>query len=410
MKRSFTIFSIGLNLALLAALVFCAKNPRFHSQPKKAKAARDSQILVRQTQIVVSTNHFTADAVAKFNWSAIESEDYPAYIANLRAVRCPEKTIFDVLFADIEKLFAERKAKLETPDKFWLTGDDLEKARLAKINKLLELQEEKRALIQALLHSELDWEMMHDWYEEKELGLYAGFLSDSQAERALSVVKKFGDRIEAVGARAGSLLIPEDAEEKKKWYAAMRSALGGIISAGELEEAELRLICLLSYLFSNNDLKDSKLTGPELRQITQLQLRLDNPLERELIEYNGEDSTPEELSKQNFLQEVKKFLGEVRFQQFLRAHDKEFEQLCQLTEQNGLRSQIAMGVYEIQQVALLESSRIREDRSLRRKEQRLELESFEQSTRDAVQQLLGEKASANYATNGGNWLKELKKP
>ena len=189
----------------------------------------------------------------------------------------------------------------------------------------------------------------------------------------------------------------------------MRSALGGTISSADLEEGELRMICLISYLFSSSDLKESKLTGPELRQITQLKSQFDSPLERELIKYNGEDSSPEELAKQNFHEQAKKFLGEVRFQQFLRAHDEEFERLCKLTEQNGLRAQTAMGVYEIQLAALLESTQVRENRALLRKERRLELQTIEQSARDAVQQLLGEKGMAAYSTNGGNWIAELGK-
>ena len=165
----------------------------------------------------------------------------------------------------------------------------------------------------------------------------------------------------------------------------MKLALGEIVSLADLEEGELRMICVLSSLFSESELKESKLTGPELRQITQLKLRFDNPLEHEVVKYDGEDSAPEELSKQEFLKQIRKFLGEVRFTQYLRAHDHEFEQLCQLTESSGLRPQIAMAVFEVQSAAMLESLQIREDNALRRKERRLQLDSIEQSARDAIQ-------------------------
>src|SRR5437667_8824635 len=36
----------------------------------------------------------------EFRWSQIESEDYPTYIANLRAIGVPEKTIRDIVLAD----------------------------------------------------------------------------------------------------------------------------------------------------------------------------------------------------------------------------------------------------------------------------------------------------------------------
>ena len=410
MNRRLNAISIGLNLLLLGILVFWLKPSLIFSPPKsQSKIVVPFHPKMIRTIRIINETHAPVASV-RFHWRELESEDYPTYIANLRAVHCPEKTIFDIVFADIEKLFTERKTKLEAPDQFWLTGDDLEKVRLAKLTKAFELQEEKRALIQALLNSELDWEVVQAWYKEKELGLFVGYLEDSQAVRALSVAKKFADLIKEVDTRAGGLLIPEDADEKKKGYAEMRSALGGIVSSGEWEEGELRAVCMISYLFSNSDLKESKLTGSELRQIMQLKLRLDNPLERELGKYEGEDSTPEELSKQNFLEGVKVLLGESHFQQFLRSHDNTFDKLCEVVAGNGLRPQIAMAVFEIQSAASLESAQVRENRALLRKDRRLELKTIEQSTREAVQQMLGEKGMAAYSTNGGNWMFELGKP
>ncbi|MEO5804847.1 MAG: hypothetical protein ABIR24_15090 [Verrucomicrobiota bacterium] len=346
--------------------------------------------------------------VTKFHWHDIESEDYPAYIANLRAVRCPEKTIFGILFADIEKLFAERKKRLESERTFWLAGDDFEMTRLAREKRLFDLLDEKRALIKTLLHSDLDWEIMQSWYEEKLLGLLAGFVPDAEAERALSVAKKFVDRIEKVDQNSGGLLIPEDAEEKNKRYAEMKSVLG--LASADLEEGELRMICLFGNLFSNDATKESNLTGQELRQITQLKQRFDNPLEHELLKYDGNDSGPEELSKQKFFEEVKSFLGEVRFQRFLRAHDRGFEQLCNLAEENGLRPQITMALFEVQSAATLAALQMREDTALPRKERWLQLQAIEQSTREAIEQMLGEKMLARYSTNVGDWLKELGRP
>ena len=405
MNRLFNTISIGLNFVLLGVFLFCLKPS--HPEIKTAESS-SAPTVVQAIKVMSVTN---APALSpKFQWRDVESEDYPTYIANLRAVHCPEKTIFDILFADIEKLFAERKKKLEVPDKFWLTGDDLEKARLAKLTKLSELAEEKRALIKTLLNSDLDWEVMQEWYKEKEMGLFVGFVPDSQAERSLSVAKKFAERLEDVKKRAGGLLIPEDAEENRKIYSEMRLALGGIVSSVDLEEGELRMVCLINYLFANERLKESKLTGPELRQITQFKLQLDNPLERELVQYDGEDSSPEELSQQKFLEQVKKFLGEVRFQQFLRASDNEFDQLCKVGEVNGLRPQIALAVFDVRSAAKLEVLQIHEDRSLRRKEQRVQISSVWQSMHDAIAQMLGEKMMAQYSTNGGGWLTDFGKP
>ena len=47
-----------------------------------------------------------------FQWSTLESADYPTYMANLRNVGCPEITIRDIISADIAALYAQKRAAL----------------------------------------------------------------------------------------------------------------------------------------------------------------------------------------------------------------------------------------------------------------------------------------------------------
>jgi len=52
-----------------------------------------------------------------FSWQEVESADYPTYIANLRYIGCPEQTIRDIIIADINALYARKRAtELVTPD------------------------------------------------------------------------------------------------------------------------------------------------------------------------------------------------------------------------------------------------------------------------------------------------------
>ena len=45
----------------------------------------------------------------RFDWRQIEASDYPAYIANLRAIHCPEQTVRDIITADVANLFARHR-------------------------------------------------------------------------------------------------------------------------------------------------------------------------------------------------------------------------------------------------------------------------------------------------------------
>jgi hypothetical protein len=47
-----------------------------------------------------------------FSWKQIESTDYRAYLANLRAIGCPEETVQDIIRADVHGLYAKKRAEL----------------------------------------------------------------------------------------------------------------------------------------------------------------------------------------------------------------------------------------------------------------------------------------------------------
>lgn len=53
-----------------------------------------------------------AEAVPPFRWSQIESTNYLAYVANLRSIYCPERTIRDLIVAEMEGLYGPRRDQL----------------------------------------------------------------------------------------------------------------------------------------------------------------------------------------------------------------------------------------------------------------------------------------------------------
>ncbi len=51
-----------------------------------------------------------------FCWSQIESSDYRAYVRNLRGIGCPERTVRDIIHADIDGLYTTRRQDLHLPE------------------------------------------------------------------------------------------------------------------------------------------------------------------------------------------------------------------------------------------------------------------------------------------------------
>jgi hypothetical protein len=52
-------------------------------------------------------------AAAAFHWSQVESDDYPTYISNLRAIGCPEQTISLIVTGELNAVYAEKRQQLE---------------------------------------------------------------------------------------------------------------------------------------------------------------------------------------------------------------------------------------------------------------------------------------------------------
>lgn len=153
-KLLFTfLVSIALNVLLLIGCWI-----RFHPERRLATIPASVPSSLPEAAIIRTNTIVVTNAPAVLDWRAVESEDYKNYIANLRAIGCPEKTIRDIIVADVNELYRHRF--LETFPatnrvEYWKPGDAL--AHLIdeeKVAKLQEFGKEKRELITALLGSD----------------------------------------------------------------------------------------------------------------------------------------------------------------------------------------------------------------------------------------------------------------
>ena len=100
--------SILLNCTLLGCLAFLLLTGRRGPLPVEVSATADNPSPVTEVAIRVPLAAPTAEA-RPFYWRQIESADYRIYIANLRAIGCPEQTIRDIITADVDSLCAARR-------------------------------------------------------------------------------------------------------------------------------------------------------------------------------------------------------------------------------------------------------------------------------------------------------------
>jgi hypothetical protein len=156
MRCSKAAVAVSLTFNLLLASAYLLGFPR---PPKSSDRVIEEASASRKKVQIVEKNRTNIVAVAAparvFDWHTVESEDYREYIANLRKIGCPEKTIRDVIVADVNDLYRERYRKLfPTTNRvgYWKPGNPL--ANLFDEEMIATqrvLQVEKRDLIRTIL-------------------------------------------------------------------------------------------------------------------------------------------------------------------------------------------------------------------------------------------------------------------
>ncbi|MDB6110242.1 MAG: hypothetical protein JWR69_1992 [Pedosphaera sp.] len=113
-KRALQI-SAFLNLAVLATLAWVLASGRtiHFSLPAEPASATIPRIAVLADHPLSVLPEAALQAESKpFHWSQLEAADYRVYVANLRAIGCPELTIRDIISADVDGLYSEKRQAL----------------------------------------------------------------------------------------------------------------------------------------------------------------------------------------------------------------------------------------------------------------------------------------------------------
>src|SRR6266705_6788254 len=146
--RVLALISLGVNIALAAAFVLTARQlSRSRSvEPAGAGSASTSQ---GGTNIVLRRQFFS--------WRAVESDDYPTYVSNLREIGCPEQTIRDIIIADVNALYSRRRGlEIVTPEQQWWRAVPDSNVVQVATEKIRALEDERRGLLGRLLGT--NWE------------------------------------------------------------------------------------------------------------------------------------------------------------------------------------------------------------------------------------------------------------
>ncbi|HVV01263.1 MAG TPA: LysM peptidoglycan-binding domain-containing protein [Verrucomicrobiae bacterium] len=371
--RRLGILSLGINL-LLAAGLWAALHQigvRANSGAPKDLAPTNSQ----NPKVIVRRQFFS--------WSEVESSDYPTYIANLRDIGCPEQTIRDIIIADVNSLFAKRRAtELVTSEQQWWRSDPDTNVLAVAAEKSRALEDERRALLTRLLGT--NWEAGDIVSLPRPTrpgvlldGPVLGQLSVDTKEAVQEVSLRSEDKLQAYIDSQRAQGKDPDPVEIAKLRAETRQELSKVLTAPELEEF------LLRYSQNANDLRTDfgqlQYFNPSAEEFRAV-FRATDQIDQQLALLADATDANSVAQKKNLLAErenaIKIALGPDRYQDYHLLQDPAYRDAVAAADAAGTPD-AAQTIYQINLATLAEQDRIRGDTNLTDAQRLIELKRVE---------------------------------
>jgi murein DD-endopeptidase MepM/ murein hydrolase activator NlpD len=317
-----------------------------------------------------------------FSWQDIESADYPLYIAKLRLIGCPEQTIRDIIIADVNSLYARRRAtELVTSDQQWWRAEPDTNVVALAAEKARALDEERRALLTRLLGSSWEAGDLITLPRPSRPGILLdgpvlGVLPSETKQAVQEINHRLEERVEAYLAALAREGRGPDPAELAKLRQQTRDELARVLAPPQLEEY------LLRYSQTSDDLRTEfgqlqffNPTPEEFRAV----FRATDALNQRIQQLTGSD--PNTLEARRALEEQKEqamklALGADRYQDYIMLQDPLYRE-AMATASNAGTPEAARTIYEINRTTVAEENRIRQDPTLTAEQKNLELKRVE---------------------------------
>jgi len=404
--KSFLALSLVANLVLALALV----NKQRHVSPPPAApvapSASDSQpaLAAPKAEPAPSTPAASPQPARVFGWEAVESPDYKQYIANLRAVGCPEETIADIIRADVNKLFKQKRREAMGPKKefeFWKPGNPFfAQASSERMKIVADLEKEKNAMLREMGIEPAPDAMAKAMLNPLETML--DFLPEEKQAKVMETMMEYQAKM-AKATEGGQ----PDPEAIGKVQKDMEAAIKAMLTEEENFGFEMRFSTTANMM--RQSLAGFEPTREEFLKVYELRKAFD---EQHSIFSRGSE-TPEQAAQrrkdeQALKEAIKAALGEERYADYEMAQDYKFRQAHTAAVRSGLGVAEAKAAWEMRKAAEEQARQLRTNKALAPTDRQAALARIRQETEAAIKGLYGEDGWKNYRRgNGDSWLKGI---
>ncbi|MBM3876245.1 MAG: hypothetical protein FJ386_05940 [Verrucomicrobia bacterium] len=387
--RVFLLVSVVLNTVLAFVLVA----HHLDSRPKVRRVTRTIRTPTTVTNLVRTNITLTQ---LNFDWAKVESDDFSVYVQNLRLIGCPEETIRDIIVADVEKLFAGRRAR-ELPDEDieWWRADPHASRNKAREERMAALDAERDELLTRLLGA--GWAKAEPEVDADNSLLTGPVLGALPAEtkKAIAEIDARGaKRIADLYAAAESAGREPDAGAEVRIRREMREEFARLLSPAQLEEYLVRNSANADRIRS--ELGFFEPTPDEFRSI----FRASDPFDIKIqADYSGDDAISRQARAQLEQQRenaLKQALGPQRYEDFKLNQDAGYRDVFGALQSAGAPAESARTVHQVNQATQQEIERIRAMQNLG-EEQRRALVATAEAERDrTLKGFLGEETFGKF--------------
>lgn len=382
-SRTWLIVSLGLNLLLFGAWILARHRTPKTIVEETATGPRDT---LYRTNVVIRRQNFT--------WQEVESADYVTYIKNLRSIGCPDKTIRDIIVADVNDYYAHRRlTEVPAPEQQWWRSDPdpavIEKAAA----KVKELETERKNLLTKLLGP--GWDTDANVLPPAPMGIsltgpILGDLAPATKQFVYDATLRAQQRIAAYEDAQRQANKPVDPAEISKIRKEMREELAKVLNQGQLEEYLLRYSPTANQL--RDEIRGMDITPEEFRALYRQRDQIGADPD---LYYTGDD--PARLQRREQLEAqrdevMRRALGEERYAVYELNQDPVFRSSKAEAEKLGVPAETIIPIYQINRLTQSELERIRGDDTMTNEEKVEALAAAQVEQQKSLEKILGPEA------------------
>lgn len=413
MKTRFVVLLVFCNIAALAA-AFVYFGQYSGAQVAQDRAAAEAEVAAWRAKAAAESRQAMSPSIVPvtnaFNWSQLESTDYRQYIANLRAIGCPQATIQDIILTDVMRLYAQRRGQYYQNGrefKFWETNEKrkLKQPQLEEREKqLAAIDKELPAVLRELLGINYERELNKYFVDNDADNRRLGFLAEDKRAEVLALRDQFeGERERILYAEEDGKPSLGALEKLRDIQREQDAALLRVLTPQEKEEYDLTMSPTADRL--REQLIGFNPTEQEFRDLFRRQQAIDQA-------YEFEDTNDpavraaQTAAEQTMLGEFKGQLAPDRIADLDRTQDPEYQKLCILAERFDLPSDAAQTLVDMRQAAEEEKRQLLSSKDIPPERMEVALKAIQAETEKTARATLGDDAFAQYAQSA-SWLQNL---